>query len=144
MSQQNVEAVLRMYPAPNVDFSALVRDDTRWAAADSALLSQLHPAFEVVANGVPSLGGEVGPASLRPALLDWLKPWASYRVEIERAVDCGDRVLVIFSSFGRIAGSTEELKISPGEVWTFRDGRIARWEIFPDRAEALKAVGFEE
>jgi hypothetical protein len=29
-------------------------------------------------------------------------------------------------------------------VWTFRDGKVIRWSIFKDRAEALKAVGLEE
>jgi hypothetical protein len=29
-------------------------------------------------------------------------------------------------------------------VWTFRDGKIARFDIYEDRAEALKAVGLEE
>jgi len=29
-------------------------------------------------------------------------------------------------------------------VWTFRDGKIARLDIYEDRAEALKAVGLEE
>ena len=29
-------------------------------------------------------------------------------------------------------------------VWTFRDGRVARIDIFNDRAQALEAVGLRE
>jgi ketosteroid isomerase-like protein len=31
-----------------------------------------------------------------------------------------------------------------GQVWTFRDGLLARMEIYADRDEALEAAGLEE
>jgi ketosteroid isomerase-like protein len=37
-----------------------------------------------------------------------------------------------------------EVKLSPGVVWTVRDGKIARFAVYADRAQALKAVGQEE
>jgi len=29
-------------------------------------------------------------------------------------------------------------------LWTIRDGKIARWEIYPSHGDALKAVGLAE
>ncbi len=144
MSQENVERVLRLYPASDVDFSSLVRDDARWAAVDSQLAYLLHPEFEVMLDGGLSAEPFAGPGAIRAGLLDWIKPWASYRAEVDRAIDCGDRVLVIYESIGRLEGSTAEVKLSAAEVWTFRDGKVVRWEIFPDRSDAFKAVGLEE
>ena len=64
----------------------------------------------------------------------------------DRAVgfDCGERILLLQRSSGRMQGSTAEVKLSPGVVWTVRDGKIARFEVYTDRKQALKAVGLEE
>ena len=43
-----------------------------------------------------------GLEELRDLLLDWHAPWATYRVEIEEAVDLGDRVLLLTKSFGAL------------------------------------------
>jgi ketosteroid isomerase-like protein len=59
-------------------------------------------------------------------------------------VDFGDRVLVLVRSFGRLEGSTAEVRLSPANVLTVRDGRISRYDAYADRHEALKAVGLEE
>jgi hypothetical protein len=41
--------------------------------------------------------------------------------------------------------STAEVALpAPAGVWTFRDAKIARFDIYEDRAEALKAVGLEK
>ena len=42
------------------------------------------------------------------------------------------------------SGSTREVKLSGADVWTVREGKIARIEFFSHRSEALKAVGLEE
>ena len=76
--------------------------------------------------------------------LDWLAPWAEYRTAIEQVIDCGERVLLLQRSSGRMQGSTQEVKLSPGVVWTVRAGKIARFEVYADRTQALKAVGLEK
>ena len=56
----------------------------------------------------------------------------------------GDRVLLLQRSSGRLEGSPPEVHLHPGVVWTVRDGKIARFAVYANRAEALKAVGLEE
>jgi hypothetical protein len=54
---------------------------------------------------------------------------------------CGERVLHLTRDFGVLWGTTQEITLGLGCVYTIRDGRIARWDVYLDRADALEAVG---
>jgi hypothetical protein len=141
MSRENVELVGRLYPAGDVDVGRLFSHDPAWAAFAEAFGYLFHPGFESSAsNGFAGATG-VGFDGLRRLWLDWLAPWATYRTEVEEAIDCGDRVLVLVNNFGRLEASGQEVKHVNAAVWTVRDGRIASIEGYTDPAEALKAVG---
>jgi len=62
-------------------------------------------------------------------------------VELEQGLDWGDRVVTFYDAFASPVGSTREVKLSGADVWTVREGKIARIEFFSHRSEALKAVG---
>ena len=145
MSQENVEMVRLLQPAPDVDLAQLFRNDDVWAATLEGLSYLLHPDFECVQSWI---GAEPtnypGVDGLREAWLDWLTPWATYRTEIQDVIDCGERVLVLVLDFGRREGTADEIKLFGSAVWTVRDGKIAHVQFYPDRDEALRAVGLEE
>ena len=144
MSQENVELVERLLPRPGQDLVPLFRDDDVWAAFTVAVTPVLHPDFECVAGGMPD--GEriyIGLDGMRAAWRDWTAPWATYRSEVDETVDLGDRVFVLFHDFARLKGTTEELNQAPANIWTVRDGKIARWEFYPDWRDALPALGWE-
>ncbi len=141
MSQDNVELVLRAYPPPDMDVAALVRDDESWARWRDAVAVLYVRAVESVWPGLP--GGArtfTGLDGMRAALLDWTAPWEAYRVEVDEAIDCGERVLLISPSFGRLAGSTQEITLEGANVWTVCDGKITR-TYHSSRADALRVVG---
>ena len=94
--------------------------------------------------GLPGGKTYTGLEGFRESWLDWLAPYSEYRTEVEEAIDCGERVLLLQSSSGRLEGSTKEVKLAPAVVYTVRDGKIARVEPYADRAEALKAVGLSK
>jgi ketosteroid isomerase-like protein len=145
MSQENVELVRRLLPAPGQDLVSLVHDDDVWETFTVAVAPFFHPDFECVVGGMPE--GEatyIGLDGFRTAWRDWTAPWATYRSEIDEIVDLGDRVLGLFHDFARLKGSTEELNQAPGNIWTVRDGKIVRWELYPERAPALEAAGLSE
>ena len=48
MSQENVELVLGVFPAPDVDVVPLYRDETSWAEQAEALAPFIHADFECV------------------------------------------------------------------------------------------------
>lgn len=62
----------------------------------------------------------------------------------DETVDLGDRVFVLFHDFARLKGTNEELHQEPANIWTVRDGKIARAEFYVDWSHALRAFGFEE
>ena len=145
MSQENVELVRLVQPAPDVDLAQLFRDDDIWAETSEGLSNLFHPDFKCVQSWI---GAEPttypGVDGLREAWLDWLTPWATYRTDIQDVIACDERVLVLVLDFGRREGTTDEIKLFGAAVWTVRDGKIAHVQFYPDRNEALKAVGLEE
>ena|ERR1017187_6932011 len=146
MSQENVESVEWLMSEDLADFAGLVRDDARWGAWIQWIAPVFDPEWEIVRRGVlDSSDVHVGFAGSRALWLNWLAPWESYTVEFEEAIDCGDQVLALSHDRARPRGSEGEVVLAaPAGVWTFRDGKIVRFDIYEDRAEARKAVGLEE
>jgi ketosteroid isomerase-like protein len=145
VSQENVEVVLGLQLAPDdVDFAQRVRDDDMWTRWVETATPAFRSDFETIANVFGTKAVHTGMEGFRAFWLDWLSPWASYRVEIEQAIDCGDRVLVLVCDFGRREGSTQEIAGNNASVWTVHDGQVARIALYPEQAEALKAVGLKE
>jgi ketosteroid isomerase-like protein len=144
MSQENVALVLALQRAPDEDFVRLLRDDELWDELARAAAPFVHAYCESARPGVPGAKIYIGLNGFREMWLDWLAPWAKYRTGVEEAIDCGDRVLLLQRSAGLLEGSTQEVKLAPGVVWTVRGGKIARFDVYADRADALKAVGLSE
>jgi ketosteroid isomerase-like protein len=141
MSQESVELVMGLQRTPDDDFAQLIRDDEMWAQLAEAVAPFVHAEAETARPGLPGGRTYTGLDGFRESWLDWLAPYAEYRTEVEEAIDCGERVLLLQSSSGRLEGSTKEVKLAPAVVYTVRDGKIARFEPYADRAEALEAVG---
>jgi ketosteroid isomerase-like protein len=144
MSQENVELVLSLYEAPDVDYAQVVRDDSLWGGQAEALAPFIHPDCECV---MYAFGGEkryAGLDGLRAFLLDWTAPWATYRFENEKAIDLGERVLMLNRDRGLREGSTQEVEGRIAAVFTIRDGKVVRIDAYPTRDEALEAVGLSE
>jgi ketosteroid isomerase-like protein len=142
VSQENVEIVRRLQPAPGVDIAQLVRDDDINARWVEAVTTVFHPDFEcVMMSATEGPTTYVGLDGLRDAWLDWTAPWAAYRTEIERLIDAGDRVVVLVRDFGRREEGAYEVAFIGAAVWTVRRGKVVRVEFIPDRARALEAAG---
>lgn len=146
MSRQNVELVLGVIPPPEADLALLVRDDELWAQLAEAIGPFFHPSFKCVGRlvGDPSYG-ERGLNAFRAFWLDWLASWDSYRMsEIEQAIDCGDRVVVIVRDVGRPKGAEHEVRGRNAGIWTLREGQAIKWEGYPHVADALRAAGISQ
>ena len=144
MSQENVDLVIGLQRSGEEDFARLIREDERWRCVADGASPVVHEDAVSIRPGVPGATEYVGLDGFRRMWLDWLAPWAEYRTAIEQVIDCGERILLLQRSSGRMHGSTQEVKLSPGVVWTVRAGKIARFEVYADRTQALKAVGLEE
>jgi hypothetical protein len=74
----------------------------------------------------------------------WMEAW-QYRTELEEAIDCGEKLVVLLRHQARGSHSGAEIDQPFAEVVTrARDGRAVRIQIFWNRAEALEAAGLRE
>ena len=74
----------------------------------------------------------------------WLEQWDDYRVSGSNFEDCGEgRVLLDTHVAARGRGSGAPMAVDTAQVWTIRDGKLLRVEVYADRAEALEALNRE-
>src|SRR2546429_1106199 len=128
MSQENVAVVKRVIDAFNLrDVDAIfecVNQDVEW-----------FPAMPVTFGGGP-LRGRDGIESYVREVGD---TWEEYRVVAQDFRDLGDdQVLVLSQIEGRGADSGGLVDAAMGQIFDFRDGRIARVRTYLDHSEALK------
>jgi hypothetical protein len=64
--------------------------------------------------------------------------------EIEEARELGELVVTRTWVTGRGRGSGLVLDMRIGQIWTFRGGKVIRYESRPSWEEALEAVGLSE
>ena len=129
---QNVEIVVGQFEAVNArDFAAAMEA----YAEDVTLIAHGH------------LGEMVGRAATgKQAVGEWFGEWfrhfaPDYRFQIEDARDTGDRVFVVATHGGRGRASGAPVEGETAYVYTVRDGKVCRVELFADRDEALEAAG---
>jgi len=78
------------------------------------------------------------------ALRSWVDRWEDYSYEVERLIDAGDQVVVLFRETGRGKESGVASEIVGATVWTVADGKVVHTKTYTDRREALEAVGLSE
>jgi ketosteroid isomerase-like protein len=70
--------------------------------------------------------------------------WEEWRFETQRFLDAGDRVVVLVRVVARGGSSGVSLDRETAHIWTVREGRLTRIQVYLDRGEALAAVGLQE
>ena len=98
---------------------------------------------------VDALGFLAGTFEGREAVGKWFGDWFStvegYRFDFEELRDLGDgRVLFVASHHGRGRASGIETGGRTGYLYTVREGKIVRAELYPGRDEVLAAAGLTE
>ena len=86
-----------------------------------------------------------GHAGLRRAIDNWAGEWDAYEVEIERLIEGGrERVIVIARHRGRGPSSGAAVELRNVNVFTGRDGKTIRWEMFSSLDDAFAAIGLRK
>ena len=134
MSQENVEVVKAAYEA----FARGGLD--RWLE---------HFADDVEWRSIEGAPDDVGPIHGKDALRAWLQDWIDmfdgFWMEPIELIDTGDDTVVAVERFGgRAKLSGVETDQTETEVFTIRDGKIARGREYATRDEALEAAGLAE
>ena len=129
MSQENVELVRRGIQSVE-GFWALLDEYVVWDLRDLPMLD-LDSVY-------------VGRDAVVEASRHYWGTWQDYHLEAEELMDAGSSVVVAVRERGRGKGSGAPFDQRFAQVMTLSRGRIVRWEVFPDTATALKAVGLSE
>jgi hypothetical protein len=144
MSGENVELARALYPRPGTDIIPLFRDEETFARMREASSPLFTDDFQSDFAFPGQTRTYVGLEGLRKNWLDWLEPWATYRVSIDELIDVGERVVVLDRDHGRREDVDEEVELIGATILTFREGKVARWEFYADRAEALEAANLAD
>jgi uncharacterized protein len=128
MAAANVEALREGY-------NALNRADL------SVVLELLDPEIEWHEPAPsPDAGTHRGRDSFGRFLEGWLDSFEDFRIEPERVVERGNRLIAIVRQSGRGRASGVAIDARLAHVWTVRDGRAIRWESVADPEEALASA----
>ena len=146
MSQENVEIVRRLAPPSGSDLTRLFADDAGAADRLAAIRPHFDAAFEFESHATGgNLGRGSGLEELAIAWREWMSPFETWWTEIERFVDVDDeRVLVLLRDHVRPREGESEIESLGCNVWTLRDGKVARIDFYPIRSEGLEAAGLSE
>jgi hypothetical protein len=68
---------------------------------------------------------------------------AGFELEPEEFIDAGDKLLVVVRVSGHGSASGIAMEDRLLHVWTIRDGKGTKLEVFRDRAQARKAAGLD-
>ena len=129
MSEENVDLVRRGIASVH-DFWAMLDEYVVWDLRGNPTFD-LDPVYlgrEAVIEGSRHYWGT----------------WEDYSLEAEDIIDAGASVVVAVHERMRGKGSGVQLDRRWAQTWTFHRGRLIRWELFPDKAAALEAMGLQE
>ena len=134
MSRENVEVVRRAYEAWNAgDFEAaaeLLSPEVEW---------RLPP-------NLPDTQTWRSKAELERGLEAFMESFEELHAEVQELLDAGDRVVALVRFRGRsaVTGLALEGAGVDAAVWTLRDGKAVKVEMYSGTREALEAAGLSE
>jgi ketosteroid isomerase-like protein len=129
MPKENVE-IVRSLNAPWMkgDFSS-----SEWADAEIEFST---PNDRTMSRGV---------AAMARRWSEWMGAWEDFASSPEKFVDAGDQVVVMNRFRGRGKGSGTPLTDFPGAaVFTLREGKVVRLNLYTNFEEAMDAAGLSE
>ena len=133
MSQENLEVVRR-------SFEAFARE------GPEAVVDFWDPDIELwMPSGLIQAGGTYrGHAEVLDWMRDWAEAWEEIDYTAEEFTGAGDTVLVSVLYDGRGKGSGVRVEGRFWYVFKYHNGRLWRWELYPERAQAHEAAGSRE
>jgi ketosteroid isomerase-like protein len=132
MSQENVEivkAALAAYNGGEIETALqYVDEEIAWVGPPEWLEKHLYKGHDGV----------------REIAAQWSENFDEYRVDPVEFVDAGDEVVVLALQRGRIKGSSVPIEDPISYVWTMRDGKVVRVQVYFTWDEARAHAGLGE
>jgi ketosteroid isomerase-like protein len=86
-------------------------------------------------------GSRRGVDGFNEAIASIYEGWGESRFEPERVIENGDDLVALGELRVRGRAVDVEVRRAHGQMWTFRDGRVARMRWFNSHRETLEAAG---
>jgi ketosteroid isomerase-like protein len=136
MALDNVEIVRLAIKFFNAEWRALGEGSMEWAQAvdPDVIWEENEPAFTGLERTYH------GHAGLAQWFQEVLEPWDFYEVEGLRLEEVKDSVIAQIRLQGRGKESGAEVDMTVCNVFTFRDGRIVRRQLFFEWEDAVRAA----
>lgn len=130
MSEANIEIVRQIY-------DAFERGDFQ------AALSRIDPecVWDLTDHSWPGDDQYFGHEGIVQALTEFIGSFDDYKVEAERFIDAGDKVVVISHETARHKGSQAGIDRRQASIYTIRDGKATRIQHYLDIPKGLEAAG---
>lgn len=143
MSQENVERLRELAAAweMNADGGPLLD-----RATGEPVVSHLDPDVTYEDMAVPDHVGETyhGHEGVIRATERWIEPFTELRVDLERIVGSGARLVSIHRLRATAQHTGIEFEEPLAIIWEFRDGKVIHFQSFRDASTALEAAGLSE
>lgn len=127
------------------DMELLRRIYGEWAEGRFWDASYYDPEIEfVLGAGFPDPDTYTGLERMEVGFKNWLDSWRDLRFELEELLPADERILATFhmTAVGKASGL--EADTHGAHLWTMRDGRARRIEVYMTRPEAFAAAGLDE
>jgi ketosteroid isomerase-like protein len=95
-------------------------------------------------RGWPERPTYEGMDGVKTFLAEWTSTWDQWRVEIQTMHDAGDKVVAIARQHGRSKMIGMQVEMVMAMVWTVRNGKATRMDMYSDPGEALRAAGLAD
>jgi ketosteroid isomerase-like protein len=133
MSSENVEIVRKATDAYR-----------RGALEEGAAWMDPEIVWDMSRLQVPDAGVYRGFDGLLTFFNLWQESWESLELEPLEFIEAGDQVVTVIRQSGRGKLSGAEVEHRFAQLWTLRDRRIVRMDMYPDRQAALEAADTTE
>lgn len=130
MSQENLAIVMRSY------------EDYRVTGAFREEFS--HPDFVWdMSNytGWPEQQTYDGIEGAAAFMAEWIEAWEDWEWEVRALHDIDDKVVAVMHQSGRSKSTGVRAEMDFAQVFTLKDGKLLRMQMYADPDEALEAVG---
>jgi ketosteroid isomerase-like protein len=135
LSSERIERLRELYAA--FDFRSAAE-----GRLDELFRRHTTPEFEFVPPPIyPDAEVMPGVEGLEAFMRMLTEVWQEWRTEVEGMEESGDRVLVLVTLHARGLGSGASTVTPAAHVLTFSGERVARLEVFLDRARARAVAG---
>ena len=132
MSESDVEELRARYEAVS-------------AGDRGAIFRHVQPGFTLkTPDRVPNAGTYLGGEEANRFMHDFWAPFEEVIIEVQESFESGDRIVLFLQVRSRHKGSSAFVEIQVGVLWTMRDGKPIRCEMFPEPEKALEAAGIDE